>query len=105
MTECIATGGSTKFNRATDDATGDAYTEWAQSWTVSYGLLDRLGAYTEWFALFPHSSDSASTEHYFNGGLAFLVSDNIQWDIRAGLGLNDAADDYFAGTGLSLRFY
>ncbi len=105
VTECIATGGSTQFNRATDDATGDAYTEWAQSWTISYGLLDRLGAYIEWFAFFPHSADSAATQHFFNGGLAFLVSDNIQWDIRAGLGLNDAADDYFAGTGLSLRFY
>jgi hypothetical protein len=34
-----------------------------------------------------------------------LISNNIQWDIRAGLGLNDDAADYFAGTGLSLRFY
>jgi len=29
----------------------------------------------------------------------------VQWDVRAGVGLNDAADDYFVGTGLSVRMY
>ncbi len=105
LTDCVVTAGSTQLNRAIDDVSGEAYTEWAQSWTFGYSLLDRLGAYTEWFGLFPHSADSAPTENYFNGGFTFLVSDNIQWDIRAGVGLNDAADDYFAGTGLSLRYY
>lgn len=104
VTDCIATGGSTQFNRAVEDLVNEGYSEWAQSWTVSYGLLDRVGAYTEWYAFFPHSSESVSTEHYFNGGFTVLLSDNVQWDIRAGVGLNDAADDYFAGTGLSIRF-
>jgi len=36
--------------------------------------------------------------------LTFLSSDDVQWDIRAGVGLNDAADDYFIGTGVSIRF-
>lgn len=65
---------------------------------------DRLGAYTEWFAFFPHSADSVDTEHFFNGGFTFLISDHIQWDIRTGLGLNEAAADYFTGTGLTIRF-
>jgi len=100
----LSTAGSTQFNRAIDGGTGNAYTEWAQSWTVSYSLHDRLGAYTEWFALIPHSAETQKTEHYFNGGLTFLSSDDVQWDIRAGVGLNDAADDYFIGTGVSIRF-
>ena len=104
VTDCIATGGSTQINRNVDEVVVDAYAEWAQSWTVNYGLHDRVGAYTEWFAFFPHSATSASTEHYFDGGFTFLVNNNVQLDIRAGLGLNDAADDYFAGTGLSIRF-
>jgi hypothetical protein len=41
---------------------------------------------------------------HWPGGFTFLVSDNIQWDIRGGVGLNDEADDYFVGTGLSVRF-
>jgi len=103
LNDCISTAGSTQFNRAVDEVTSRAYTEWAQSWTVAYSLTEKLGAYTEWFAFFPHSADTASTEHYFNGGFTYLISNNIQWDIRAGTGLNSAADDYFVGTGLSIR--
>ena len=105
INDFISTAGSTQFNRVVDNVTADAFTVWAQSWTVAYSLSEQLGAYTEWFALFPHSADTARPEHFFNGGFTVLVSDNIQWDIRAGLGLNDAAADYFAGSGLSLRFY
>ncbi|MCA9212882.1 MAG: hypothetical protein KDB27_07455 [Planctomycetales bacterium] len=32
------------------------------------------------------------------------MSDDVQFDIRAGMGLNDDADDFFVGTGLSVRF-
>ncbi len=104
INDFISTAGSTQFNRAIDATTIAAYTEWAQSWTVAYSLGERLGGYTEWFALFPTSADTAKPEHYYNGGFTYLVSDDIQWDIRAGVGLNDAADDYFVGTGLSVRF-
>lgn len=104
VNDFLSTAGSTQFNRAIDDGSGRTYTEWAQSWTVAYSLSDEWGAYTEWFAFFPDSADTAQTEHYFNGGFTYLLSDDIQWDIRAGKGLNGAADDYFVGTGLSLRF-
>lgn len=104
VSDFISTAGSTQFNRAIDEVSGEAYTEWAQSWTVAYTLTETWGAYTEWFALLPHSSETARPEHYFNGGFTYLVSNDIQWDIRAGTGLNSAADDYFVGTGLSIRF-
>ncbi len=100
----ISTAGSTQFNRAIDEVTAAAYTEWAQSWTIAYSLTERVGAYTEWFGFFPHSAETATPEYYFNGGLTLLLTDDVQWDIRAGLGLNEAAADYFAGTGLSIRF-
>lgn len=48
--------------------------------------------------------DFTSTEHYFNGGFTYLVNNDMQWDIRGGTGLNDTADDYFVGTGVSIRF-
>ena len=104
VNDFISTAGSTQFNRARDEVTDDAYTEWAQSWTVAYALAERLGGYTEWFAFFPHSADTAEPEHFFNGGFTYLFNNDVQWDIRAGVGLNDAADDYFVGTGLSMRF-
>jgi len=104
INDCFSTAGSTQFNSNLDEATQDVYTEWAQSWTIVRSLSDRVGLYTEWFGLFPHGADTAEVQHYFNGGFTLLLNDDIQWDIRAGAGLNDAADDYFLGTGLSIRF-
>lgn len=104
VNDFLATGGSTQINRTLDELTGEPYYEVAQSWTIGYGLTERLGAYTEWFAFFPSGADTALPQHFFNGGFTFLVSNNIQLDVRAGVGLNDAADDYFAGSGASIRF-
>lgn len=104
LSDCLSTAGSTQFNRLIDAGSDQSYTEWAQSWTVAYSLSERWGAYTEWFALFPHSAATAQVEHYFNGGFTYLINNNIQWDIRGGTGLNAAADDYFVGSGLSIRF-
>jgi len=96
--------GSTQFNRRLDDVTSVQYTQWAQSISVGKSLTRTIGAYGEWFAFIPDGADTNRAEHYFNGGLTKLISNNIQWDVRMGAGLNDAADDFFVGTGLSLRY-
>ena len=103
LNDCISTAGSTQGNRRIDPS-GDAYLQMAQSWTVAYTLTENLGAYTEWFALIPSGADTARTRHFFNGGFTYLINDNMQFDIRAGVGLNKSAEDYFLGTGLSIRF-
>jgi len=104
LTERLSTAGSSQINRVIDDGTGRAYLEFAQSWTFGYAITDNFGVYTEWFALIPHSADTAQPQHFFNFGFTYLINDDIQWDIRYGTGLNRAADDYFVGTGLSIRF-
>ena len=103
ISDCISTAGSTQGNKRID-TTGESYWEMSQSWTVAYSLTELLGGYTEWFAIIPNGADTAQTEHYFNGGFTYLLSDDVQFDVRAGVGLNNAADDFFVGTGLSLRF-
>ncbi|MDA1164469.1 MAG: transporter [Planctomycetota bacterium] len=103
VTDDLAIAGSTQFNRAVND-TGDSYTEWAQSMSAAFSLTEELGAYTEWFALIPHSAMGVSTQHYLNGGFTYLFSNDVQFDIRAGYGLTAAADDLFVGSGLSIRF-
>ena len=102
--DSISTAGSTRLNRSVDAGTGEPFTEWAQSWLIGFALSDRSNSYVEWFGTFPHSADTAEPAYLFNGGLTYLITDNIQWDIRGGTGLNDAAEDYFFGTGLALRF-
>jgi len=104
ITDKFSTAGSSQFNRVVDEGTGRAYLEYAQSWTAGYKFTDKLGMYTEWFAMFPHSADTAQVKHFFNFGFTYLVSNDIQWDVRYGRGLNRAAEDYFVGTGLSIRF-
>lgn len=104
INEFVSTAGSTQVNRSVDDGTGRTYLELAQSWTVALTWTEKFGSYAEWYAFFPHDADTASVEHYFNSGFTYLISNDIQWDIRFGRGLNNAADDYFVGTGFSIRF-
>lgn len=104
LSERLSFGGSTQGNGVLDDATGKGYLEIAQSLTTGLSFTERLGMYAEWFAFFPHNANTARPRHFFNSGLTFLLSNDVQFDIRAGLGLNDAADDFFSGTGLSIRF-
>jgi hypothetical protein len=103
VNDCCSTAGQTQFNRSLDDQTGRPYLEFSQSWTVGRSWTDRLGSYTEWFMLAPDGADTVRNEHYFDGGFTYLINNNVQWDIRAGVGLNDAADDFFVGTGFSFR--
>ena len=105
LNDVVSLAGSTQFNRARDD-TGHFYVETAQSVALGIGVSDRLGAYAEYFAIFPSGAVEAGVgpEHFFNGGFAYLLSNDVQFDIRAGMGLNRNAADFFSGAGLSVRY-
>lgn len=104
LSDDLSTGGSTQFIRAVDGETDDDFTLWAQSWTVGMSVTEKLGSYVEWFGLFPAAAETEKTQLYLNGGLTYRITNDIQWDIRIGCGLNHAADDLFTGTGLSVRW-
>lgn len=96
-------GANTQFNQAIDDVTSRKFLKWAQSVAVGMSLTDRLGLYSEWYALMPSGADTVPVEHYFNTGLTRLYGNDFQRDIRFGMGLNGVADDFFVGTGFSVR--
>jgi hypothetical protein len=104
ITEIVSAGASTQVNRAEDEL-GVFYAEFAQSFTLNYVLTEdkKLMAYTEWFGLFPAGSVEALPQQYFDGGFTYKVHDNLQFDIRAGVGLNEPADDFFGGIGSVIR--
>lgn len=104
LTERLSLGGSTQFNCAVDDETQGLYTSVGQSIAAGYSFTDRWGGYVEFFGLMPAGADDVKPEYYFNGGPVYLVTENLQLDFRAGVGLNEAADDYFIGSGASVRF-
>lgn len=70
--------------------------------TLGLDLTPKLGTFLELYGDVPmnHSSGPA---HSWDGGFAFLVSENIQLDLSGGFGLTDSADDWFLGLGVSLR--
>jgi hypothetical protein len=75
----------------------------ASSLSLGLSITDRLGAYTEYFGFYHNDRDTDSA-HTLNGGFTFLVTDNLQFDIRAGFGLNEEADDFFTGAGFVILF-
>nr|MBC8290377.1 transporter [Planctomycetota bacterium] len=83
LTDDIGIAGSTQFNRSIDD-TGEGYIEFAQSATCAVSLTDTVGAYAEWYALFPSGADTAQVERTVNGGLTYLFNNDVQWAVRAG---------------------
>jgi len=103
ITDRLSFAGSSQCNRALDEETDAPFLLLAQSFTVGISLSEHLGNYYEWFVLVPDGADSQSTEHYFNGGFTIPVTLNLQLDVRAGIGLNDAAENFFAGAGAVVR--
>ena len=96
--------GQTQWNRAVDGQTSRPYSEFSQSLAIGKSFSEKLGGYYEWFCLIPDGADSAPVEHYMDGGFTYLINNNLQLDFRAGFGLNEESDDYFAGTGLIFRY-
>lgn len=102
LSDAVSLTGSTQVNRVVG-VSGNAMAEWAQSVSWGRALGARHGLYAEWFATFQEDSELRQAEHYFNTGLAWHITDNLQWDVRVGFGLNDDTEDFFLGTGLSVR--
>lgn len=104
LSDRIYMAGSSQLLRTLDETTGRPFSLYVQSWAFGYSISERWGSYAEWFVFVPDGAEDARTQHYLNGGLTYLVSNNIQVDWRVGIGLSDAADDFFTGPGLSIRF-
>jgi hypothetical protein len=91
-------------NRALDGA-GHFYTQLAQSLVLDWSLTKQLDVFTEGYGTTPSGAIAPTTgpQPFFDTGMTFKVTPNLQLDARAGLGLNHHADEFFAGLGLSVR--
>ncbi len=69
---------------------------------ASRSLTDRVGVFIEYFNDIPFDSE-IDAQHAVDGGLTFLLNDDVQLDINAGTGLNSATDN-FVGVGIAMRF-
>jgi hypothetical protein len=84
-------------------------TEWnseehEQNWVFTISpqakLADRWTIYVEEFSYFHKNS---LPQHHLQGGLAYIIGNNVQVDASGGLGLNSASPEYIINAGLSFR--
>ena len=101
VNDSLAVAGNVGFAVPTD--AGDRFFQASASFSVAFPLTDKLGAYIEYFGLYPNTEDTDAA-HTINGGLTFLVHNDLQLDWRIGVGLNEEANDFFTGIGISRRW-
>ena len=70
------------------------------SLVFGFGAGEKLGFFAETFGTFLLKSGD---EWSVDGGMTYLLRPNLQFDLYGGFGLNQAAPDYFIGTGLIYR--
>lgn len=112
LPEDFSLGASTGYSTGTDVTAAvvagapeieDRHSVFHQSVALGVPLAERLGGYVEYFGLYYHGLAGSGPEHYIDGGFTYLLTNDLQLDIRAGHGLSDDADDFFGGAGLSVR--
>ncbi len=78
--------------------------EFFQSLVLGQEWSDQISTYGEWYIIDSQSAVSNSTPQTMDAGVLWRPLPNIQFDWRAGFGLNQAADNFFTGVGFSARY-
>jgi hypothetical protein len=103
--DCWTLCANTAIGTTANAQIADTYTRFAQSIALDHSWSDKIHSFIEFYMFAPVNSDAAHPQYYFDRGVTVFVLDNVQWDLRVGMGLNVWADDFFAGTGLSVRYW
>jgi hypothetical protein len=82
----------------------DSFERFHQSLIAYYTVAPRTTLYYEWYAFTSTNAFDNRPTHSMDGGLLFRPTPNTQLDLRAGFGLGDRPDDFFAGAGFSVRY-
>ncbi len=67
----------------------------------AYSFNERLGAYIELYGFAPQVD---LADHRTDGGITYLIKDNIQLDISGGCRVSENAPEYYGALGLSVRW-
>ncbi len=81
-------------------AGGDWDADWMATAVLAAGITDAVGGFAEIMVTAPPVGDTGYVVHT---GLTYGVSDDLQFDLHLGTGLNDAAGDEFIGFGVAFR--
>ena len=80
---------------------GERITEAQLSLASAISISEKFGSFLEFYSYLPfeHSVDRTIV---FDGGFTYLLNDDVQFDVSAGLGLNSSSQNYM-GVGFSFR--
>ena len=85
------------------EASSDRFSLFNYTAALGIGLSEQAGMFLELFGDIPIDVDDVAA-HSFDGGITYLLRDNVQLDAAGGVGISNGADDWFVGLGISLRF-
>jgi len=102
LTDTLGVASNINFSTPYEDT--NRFLETAASLSLAQALYKDIGAYVEYFGFYANSAapDQSGT-NYLNGGFTWGATENLQFDISAGFGLDEDADDLFGGVGLVCR--
>ena len=101
----FSTNALAEFAFATLMPDGENFMLYTQSVALGLEVTERVAMYTEVFGLFTDGfEDDEEAPVFFNIGIDYYVTDDIVLDVRVGTGLNNDAEDLFAGIGGGIRF-
>jgi hypothetical protein len=101
LSERVALSSNVNVSRPVDG--GRAFTEYAGSLSLGVAMNDRVAGYIEGFGFAPQDG-SDTVNRYLNGGFTYLLSPDVQFDIRAGVGpTRSLSKTHFYGIGLVVR--
>ena len=95
---------NTNVNKRRDPNRGGFYTEYLQTFNFEYDLDARVMLFNEFVIFSPVGSQTVPGQAYSHCGLHWFLRPNLQIDVHAAVGLNAAADDFFGGSGVSVRW-
>ena len=98
-----AFGLASNLNYAYPSSGGVSFSQFSWSLSASYEFSDRWGGYLEYYTFRP-TKPTGDSSNILNTGLTYLLSNTTQLDARAGVGLDGASPDYFAGVGYSVLY-
>lgn len=100
LSERVGLGLMTEVDLVRED--GDYVPVFINSATIGVDVTDRLGTYVEAFT--EKSSEAREWVVTLDGGLTYAVTEDLQLDAGANVGLTEAADDLLVFLGVSRRF-
>ena len=95
---------NTNVNRRRNPAAPGYYTEYLQTFNFEYDLGPRVMLFNEFVIFAQVGGVGVPQQAYSHGGLHWFLLPDLQYDIHAAVGLNEAAADFFGGSGLSWRW-